>query len=118
MQVVEEDDRTRTELFDNGADRRGRVGAEPRVPPVDAPADVEQAELAPEQIVDVPCLGVRRTEEAWDGSDRGSGRALRPRKLPPRGKRAQPREVRVAPGEIPGLPDTPHCLRASVPVPE
>src|SRR2546423_762714 len=118
MQVVEQDDRTRSQPFDDRADRRRGIGAEPRVPPVHAPADVEQPELASEQVVEVTGLRVRRTEEAWDGSDRVPDRALRPRELAPRGRRRQACEVRVAPRVIPELSDATRCPRARGPDPD
>ena len=100
MQVVEQDDRAGSQSRDDRVDRRGRIRARPGVAAVDAPADVEQAELTAEQLVGRLGLVVGRPEEARHRPDGPADRPLRPPELVPRVDRRQARKPRVAPGVV------------------
>src|SRR5439155_25773847 len=72
---------------------------------VDAPAHIQQPQLAAQQVVHPPRLRIRRPEHARDEADGAADRALGPGELTPGVATGQGPEVRVAPGVVDELTD-------------
>jgi hypothetical protein len=89
VEIVHENDRARPEAGPHRAQNGRGSRASQSVAAVDAPPDVEQVQLAHEQVQGRIRLVERRAEEAWSRADGPADGALRLKQLPPHVVRGQ-----------------------------